>query len=1275
MAEQGTISIRIYTDEKVIPRLESQVKSLTERINGLDKSTAAYAQRSEQLKKVTEEYNRLDERVKKLTKSYEEETDKAKKNAFADRLSKAQLELAQATEKVKILKQSVDGLDKSSEEYAKTLEELKTKERALEIARLKSNGTLSASSADLQKIIKKLKEEISHLPKETEEFVEKTKLLRQAEQEFDNLKTHITGVDKKLEASKQKWSWFWSVVGGSALGEITSNILQSVFFNVQEFFNGIFQNFVKLEDALADIGKTTGLTKNQLKTLKSELQSLNTRTAMEDLLKIAEIVGQMTSPEDVPVGSNMKDYVIQVSKTLDIINVALGSEMGNDVERLTKEVSAFLKIFDVNPNDSPDVRLLKIANAFNALSASGSTTLDKLTDYGSRLGPVLTKLGFTAEQVLGIAATLDELRINPELGATAVNSIIKTMSSNLADFAKISQMSLKDFESLVNENVYEAFIRVIEGANKFGEKTTEMSKLLNLLELNGQGTSTVFLSLGKNTDYMARRIAVAGENISNTNGIMEEFRVKNENVAGDLAKLQKNLASMFAMPAITSAFESIIGYLAKITEKTYLASQAMKDEQYQVNMLANELTLINTPAERRIQILKELQSIAPVHFKNLDLEKNYYDQLRNSLSTYNQEMVKRLELQIQDEKLTKQKNIALEKARALDEKRQEIIKMVTDPNSILRQTINFDKNPNRKDVFSGKENEAIANMFAQVFENNDNLLDIGDVILKSQEIVKNLQLSYNSENRVMQMLTDMYLQHASLEGDLNLQVREVGKLEASKSRLQKQLEETAQYYRDLYGAKEPDAPKKPEETTKFDFQNGAEKKPTKQEKSDFISQYLSAYTSLKDEILQDFSESLPLDAAMARLNEAYDELRTEVLKNGQILVANNLITEREFTNTMVNLEDNRAKAIAALREKFRNEQLEKEKEAQAKLEETKQNQAEKDVFEEKINLLKIENEKDRKRKQELEAEKKFYEDLRDEAKKFYKLKILDEEDYALALEFINKREKEAQAKTQAESDAADKAQRLAHLQATAEMYGETTSSISQMFGAMNDFIAASGVKNAKLTKALTVFKIAADTASAIASNVAGAAQAAAAGGPAYPFLLITYITAGLATIFSSISQAKTVLNSKAVPTADSGSSSENGKREGYRKYALGGLVDFGNTHDNGGTIIEAEKGEMIFNRRFVANNQAFMFDLLTISRKMPTLKFPKLQEMADAKRASMVQPVIVPSIQNNDNQELKELREMVKMMLEISNKPVINSLQRMNDEQDRLSIIQKKSKI
>jgi hypothetical protein len=60
-------------------------------------------------------------------------------------------------------------------------------------------------------------------------------------------------------------------------------------------------------------------------------------------------------------------------------------------------------------------------------------------------------------------------------------------------------------------------------------------------------------------------------------------------------------------------------------------------------------------------------------------------------------------------------------------------------------------------------------------------------------------------------------------------------------------------------------------------------------------------------------------------------------------------------------------------------------------------------------------------------------------------------------------------------------------------------------------------------KKIAIAQLAIDTAKSISSTIAGATAAAAAGGPAAPFLLVGYITAGLATVLGAFSQAKKIL--------------------------------------------------------------------------------------------------------------------------------------------------------
>jgi len=67
-------------------------------------------------------------------------------------------------------------------------------------------------------------------------------------------------------------------------------------------------------------------------------------------------------------------------------------------------------------------------------------------------------------------------------------------------------------------------------------------------------------------------------------------------------------------------------------------------------------------------------------------------------------------------------------------------------------------------------------------------------------------------------------------------------------------------------------------------------------------------------------------------------------------------------------------------------------------------------------------------------------------------------------------------------------------------------------------------KLSKFQKAAAITQIAIDTATAISTTIRSATAAAAAGGPAAPFLQATYIATGIATVLANILKAKQLLS-------------------------------------------------------------------------------------------------------------------------------------------------------
>src|SRR6186713_601474 len=82
---------------------------------------------------------------------------------------------------------------------------------------------------------------------------------------------------------------------------------------------------VMFEDKLADVGKTTGLQGKELKSFGNSLldMSADTRTTIDDLVKIGEIGGQL---------GIAKDELIPFTEEVNKFNVAIGSDFSGGVD-------------------------------------------------------------------------------------------------------------------------------------------------------------------------------------------------------------------------------------------------------------------------------------------------------------------------------------------------------------------------------------------------------------------------------------------------------------------------------------------------------------------------------------------------------------------------------------------------------------------------------------------------------------------------------------------------------------------------------------------------------------------------------------------------------------------------------------------------------------------------------------------------------------------------------------------------------------------------------
>jgi TP901 family phage tail tape measure protein len=402
-----------------------------------------------------------------------------------------------------------------------------------------NGATANQSIRDLEAAARKAKSELRGMAPDSAKFKEMSANLANINKELEKTKV-------QAGLAKSSWEKMKETVTATLIGNLGANLATLGFQKIAGYVTDAFDAAVKLSDQMADVRKTTGMTEAQVKGLRTELSLIDTRTSMSDLMEIAKVGGQF---------GVAKEQIAGFVKAVDMTTVALGDEFTGGAEQVATEMSKLRNIFKDIQTDDVGTDVNFISNAINELAAAGVATGPVVADLANRIGGVGIQLGLSSGQVLGLSATLQELGVSSERGGTAVTKILQKMLTNTDDFAKIAGMNVSSFKDLLNKDLYGAFIKVMEGSKQLGPNAGLLAGIIKDLEVQGAGASEVFAKLGSNTDMLNEKTTLASEALTNTSSITEEFRLKNDNLAGSVEQLSKEWNKLTSNPAMVSFFE------------------------------------------------------------------------------------------------------------------------------------------------------------------------------------------------------------------------------------------------------------------------------------------------------------------------------------------------------------------------------------------------------------------------------------------------------------------------------------------------------------------------------------------------------------------------------------------------------------------------------------------------------------------------------------------------------------------------------------------------
>lgn len=323
-----------------------------------------------------------------------------------------------------------------------------------------------------------------------------------------------------------------------AFGSIAAGL--ATFYAVAFGIRRATDEFVSIDDKVADVQKTTGLAREEVLALNEVLKDtdvIDTRTLQEGLLGLARIAGKL--------GIEGRDNILGFVKASDQIAVALTEDLGGDIEQSINTVGKLVGIFNVSDQFGIEEGILRVGSTINELGANSEANEGFIVDFTKRLAGMARSAKIAISDIMGIGAAADVAGQSVEVSGTAINQVLSRMFEDTADFAKIAGIEVKQFSKLLEEDANEAFIKVLQGIKGNDESMAQLVGRMQSLGFDGVRVKGVMTALANNIEGLREQQLLANQAFSEGTSITDEFNIKNTNVAAQLEKSKKEVNNLW----------------------------------------------------------------------------------------------------------------------------------------------------------------------------------------------------------------------------------------------------------------------------------------------------------------------------------------------------------------------------------------------------------------------------------------------------------------------------------------------------------------------------------------------------------------------------------------------------------------------------------------------------------------------------------------------------------------------------------------------------------
>lgn len=338
---------------------------------------------------------------------------------------------------------------------------------------------------------------------------------------------------------------------------------------------GAMGDMMTLSDKMGEVRKTTGFTAEQVGRLSDNLQKLDTRTPIQQLMELSSAAGQL--------GLNTEEDVRGFTEAANEMLVALpelGQEGATEMMKVaiaTGEVSKIRKQMEqgeVEGSSATAVAMEKVASTIDRLRATTAAAAPPVTDFVKRVGAVGAQSGISIDQVAALGATVDELGMGTEMAATALSRMIPAIKGNAFSIAQAIGVKPETITQLYETgHAMDVILMILKHIRESNMNPDGVEKLLGtggmadvMKELNQQGARAgiVFAGLSQNVDELERNLVTAKNAYQEGTAIMNEYNKMNDTTAAKWERLKNQMQEVLVNDSMQTALGCIIDGVRKL---------------------------------------------------------------------------------------------------------------------------------------------------------------------------------------------------------------------------------------------------------------------------------------------------------------------------------------------------------------------------------------------------------------------------------------------------------------------------------------------------------------------------------------------------------------------------------------------------------------------------------------------------------------------------------------------------------------------------------------